>query len=214
MEAILPDLNTGYIKYRNKILESVDSGKFLNAIGSLYAENGMLPKDYQVKINDDIFNDLIKHNTIVKCNNCTSEYPTVKDATKSEERQTEHNFEDIRVYTSVLDSDLSFILGKDLDKLWLCPKCNKTNRLTASKFIKTALEKPFFLGVVPNPPQRKDGIDDKQTYYKKIRKWVWNFLDELEYKMGEYRRNYVPKNGVLQEGTENSSLENSEESWI
>lgn len=194
-------------------MESIDSHKFLNAIGSLYAENGMLPKDYQIQISDQLYNEKIKHSELALCNFCTSEYDSLIDKDKKEERPTEHDFNVLRVYESVLPSELSFILGKDTDKLWLCPKCHKTNRLAVTKFIKPELQKPFFLGIVPNPPQRNDGIDDVQSYYKKIRKWVWNFLDELEFKMGEYRRNYIPKNGVMTEDPNNISFENSEEQW-
>lgn len=213
MEAILPDLNTGYIKYRNKIIDSIDSGKILNAIGSLYATNGMLPKEHQIIIDDDLYNEKIKQTTIAKCNHCKSEYPRLDDKTKTEERPTEHNFHDVRVYTIMIPLLASYVSGNEYDKVWKCSKCNKVNRLTRTKFIKTALQKPYFLQVMPNPPSRKDGLIDRQTYFKKIRKWAWSFLDELEYQMGEYRRNYVPKNSEFVDHDANSQMKLDEDLW-
>ena len=210
MEAILPDLNTGYIKYRNKIMESVDAGKFLNAIGSLYATNGMLPKEHQIIIDDELYNEKIKEVTIVKCNHCVSEYPSTSKPDKIEERATEHNFQDTKIYKVLVPLLSSFISRSDYDEVWKCSKCKKTNRLAQTKFIKTALQKPFYLQVVPNPPSRKDGLADRQTYYKRVRKWCWQMLDELEFQMGEYRRNYVPKGDTYQDHDVNSKQEDSE----
>ena len=204
MEAILPDLNTGYIKYRNKIMESIDAGKFLNAIGSLYAENGMLPKEHQIIIDDELYNEKIKQITMIKCNHCTSEYPHLDKEGKTEERPTEHNFQQVRVYKLMLPLIGSLMTGQDYEDVWQCFKCKKINKMSQAKFIKTELKKPYYLQVVPNPPDRKDGLTDRQTYYKRIRKWAWQFLDELEFQMGEYRRNYQPKNNEYQDQDVNS----------
>lgn len=215
MEAILPDLNTGYIKYRNKIMESIDAGKFLNAIGSLYAENGMLPKEHQIIIDDELYNQKVTQTTIIKCNHCLSEYPRIDKPDKTEERATEHNFNDIRTYKLMLPLLGTFMLKSDYEEVWNCCKCKKTNRMRDAKFIKTELKKPFYLQVVPNPPNRKDGLSDRQTYYKRIRKWAWQFLDELEYQMGEYRRNYIPKNNEFNDHDVNSHNSDTEslEEW-
>ena len=205
MEAILPDLNTGYIKYRNKILESIDAGKFLNAIGSLYATNGMLPKEHQIIIDDEMYREKIKTITMIKCDFCVTEYPSVTKPDKTEERPTEHNFQEVRVYKLMLHLIGSFMSGQDYEEVWNCPKCKKVNRMKDAKFIKTELKKPYYLQIVPNPPNRKDGLADRQTYYKKIRKWAWQMLDELEYQMGEYRRNYVPKGNEFEDHKVNST---------
>lgn len=213
MEAILPDLNTGYIKYRNKIMESIDAGKFLNAIGSLYAENGMLPKEHQIIIDDELYNLKITQTTMIKCNHCTSEYPRLDKPDKTEERPTEHNFKDIRTYKLMLPLIGSFMVGQDYEDVWNCSKCKKINKMRDAKFIKTELKKPFYLQVVPNPPNRTDGLADRK-YAKILRKWAWQFLDELEYQMGEYRRNYVPKNNEYQDhdvNSHNSETESLEE---
>jgi len=172
-----------------------------------------LPKEHQIIIDDDLYNEKIKQITIAKCNHCTTEYPRTDDKTKPEVRPTEHNFQDVRVYQIMIPLIASYISGSEYDKVWNCSKCHKANRLAQTKFIKTALQKPYFLQVVPNPPNRKDGIIDMQTYLKKIRKWVWGFLDELEYQMGEYRRNYVPKNEGFRDHDVNSQMTLDEDLW-
>lgn len=204
MEAILPDLNTGYIKYRNKILDSLDSGKILNLIGSLATKNAMLPVEYQVSISDEIYYEKIKQITISKCNHCNSDYPILDEkgkATKeTEQRPTEHNFQDVRVYQMMLPIITSFVCGSNYADFWTCKKCKKANRLSKTKFIKTALQKPYYLKVVPESPKRKDGLD--RHFLTKSKEWAWNFLYEVEHQMGEYRRNYVSKN----QGFENQEV--------
>jgi len=49
------------------------------------------------------------------------------------------------------------------------------------------LSEPYFLRIVPKPPQRKDGLMDRSTYHSKIAVWIWTFLDELEERMAQFR---------------------------
>ena len=142
MEAILPDLNTGYIKYRNKIMESIDAGKFLNAIGSLYATNGMLPKEHQIVIDDELYNEKIKQVVLIKCNHCTSEYPIPNKPDKTEDRATEHNFEEIRIYKLMLPLIGSLMSGNKYEDVWTCSKCKETNR----SILKSKLHRRLSIG--------------------------------------------------------------------
>ena len=69
----------------------------------------------------------------------------------------------------------------------ICPKCNKVQRLKDTNVVITKLENPYFLGVVPEPPNKKQGLMDKLTFEKKVVSWVWQMLNELEHKMALFR---------------------------
>ena len=51
----------------------------------------------------------------------------------------------------------------------------------------TILKQPYYLGVVPMPPQRKDGLLDRVRYDREFERWAWVMLAELEHKMATYR---------------------------
>ena len=74
------------------------------------------------------------------------------------------------------------------------------------------LKKPFVLGVMPEEPKRQEGISNL-TYDIEARKYIWQFTAELEAVMGEYRRNWQPKDqdSQLMNGDPNS--EDIETSW-
>lgn len=53
--------------------------------------------------------------------------------------------------------------------------------------IQKILGEPYFLKVVPKPPERKDGLMDRATYHNKISVWFWTFIDEIEERLGQFR---------------------------
>ena len=85
------------------------------------------------------------------------------------------------------DSKEQFITGQHTKKVWICSLCNKENLTKQSEFIKAKLPNPYYLGVVPDPPKRKDGILDRFVFVKKIEHWCWNMLGELEFAAAKFR---------------------------
>ena len=49
------------------------------------------------------------------------------------------------------------------------------------------LQNPTFLGVVPEPPTRTNGLMDRMRFNIEIERWGWLILGELEFKMGKFR---------------------------
>ena len=195
-QAILPDLNSAYIRYRNLILEKISSKDWTLCFGALFAINGILPKDYQVTVSSIEYNKKTQTGLIMVCGYCTED---IKENDKVITRPTEHDSKKVVIYNKLQDSVNQVLTGKKFIKLWDCPKCKKTNKLDKTEIIRTALQEPVHFQVVPNAPERKDGIAQRSNYDIDVEKWILQFLGELEYQMGKYRREYVPKTGTLEE---------------
>jgi len=196
-QSSIPDLNTGYITYRREILFSINHKRYSDCIGSLINLNALLPKEYQVKISTIEYNKLVKESVIAVCPDC----------------KTEFDYQTLKIQQILLNSFQSIMANSHIDKVWFCNNCHKTNRLQLTQIKKKSPQQPYFLQVVPKPPQRKDGMMDRMTYDKKFTSWAWNFFAELENMVKRYRIEYVPKEGenesgeIMDGGEENEKLE-------
>ena len=190
-QAALPDLNTAWIKYRTEVLAAIKSKNYNSMFGSLFAINAMLPKDYQVEISDRKYYDKIKQDVIVICNHCSKVCEHCIDG--KGECIAETKRDDIKIKNVIGTILTSILINNKTEKLWQCPKCNKNNILSRTRIIQNVLKEPFFIKIVPSPPSRKDGIIHRREYPKKVEKWAYQFLDELEHQMSKFRLEYVPK---------------------
>lgn len=176
--AALPDLNTGYNTYRKQILMSLSSGNYDLALGYLYSLNAILPDDYKIEISSIKYNELKNKETIVaNCKFCKN--------------PCEHK--DMKVNEVLLSSSASMLTGLKFEKMWSCPKCHKDNRLSTTDFEHQILPKPHYLKVLPNPPEKKNGLVESLEYNKIMKSWIQTFAIELEHAMSKYRLEYVPK---------------------
>ena len=97
---------------------------------------------------------------------------------------------------NVLVSSLEQCMSvKEYTKVWNCPACDSENRLSQTRMIQKVLALPSFIKVVPEPPQRKDGLTDRKTYHKIFSRWFWQFLDELEAQAANFRDDNWQKDG-------------------
>lgn len=171
MQSYLPDINTKYITYARVVLSSLASKKWASCFGALNSENALLPKEFQVEISTAKYNDKTKQNTVAVCNKCEQEI----------------KFETIKILHILSPMLIGVMNDSKTEKIWNCPNCKSENKLKSTKLIKSKLAEPFFLRVVPNPPIRKDGLLDRNTYDRKAEQWVWNFQNELDNAMAEFR---------------------------
>ena len=171
-QARLPDVNTSFIKWRNKMATALEAGKYTASIGSVNAFNACLPKEYQVKVSNELYaQELEKAGLSVHCKKCDQDvkYKLVK-----------------RI--KVLCDDLErMITGSSYKQVWVCPLCGTDHLVSNSEFIEDKLPNPYYIGVVPDPPQRKDGILDRHSYHKKIETWIWTIIGELENRAAQFR---------------------------
>ena len=89
--------------------------------------------------------------------------------------------------------------GRDTSKIWICPKCDNENKILETDIIESQLQQPYYLGVVPFPPQRKEGLQDRHQYDRKVTAWAWNFIAELEEKSTQFREDYKENKNDFEE---------------
>lgn len=171
-QARLPDVNTAFIKWRNKVVTALEAFKYTAAIGSLNNFNACLPKEYQVKVSTILYNEALNaEKLLVHCRQCNEDidFRTVKRE---------------RVLADPLEEMITLKKYKDI---WICSLCGKDNLTTTSEFIQAKLPNPYYIGIVPDPPERKDGILDRHEYHRKIERWCWTMIGELEFKAAQFR---------------------------
>ena len=171
-QARLPDVNTAFIKWRNKVVTALEAEKYTAALGSLNNFNACLPKEYQVKISDELYAQKLEdEKLLIHCKHCNEDidYRTIKKQ-------------------KILCNSAEQLLTSQLTKnIWICSLCKKENLTTHSEFTKANLPNPYYLGIVPDPPKRTDGILDRFSYHKKIEHWCWTMIGELEFKAAQFR---------------------------
>ena len=192
-QAALPDINTILITYRREIISDLNHNNYSGVIGSLMAINAVLPEKYQVEISTNKYNETINHGLIAVCGHC----------------KAETDYKDLVIKKVLQDSFKELLTNNEFDRLWSCPKCNKDNRLSKTQIIKPEPKTPYYIGIVPEPPERNDGMIDRTTYRKRFIAWARNFLVELEHQMGRYRIEYVPKDNDF----DNESVESGGEEY-
>lgn len=177
MESRLPDINTEFITYRNEARQSLKSKNYDSMLGAAYAINAMLPEDYRVTISTSEYNKVSSEIVMAICQYC--------------DQRT--NYDELQVFKRLLSPFEAMLSKQDYERLWKCEHCGATNELAKTNLKKQVRKKPFFLKVVPDPPERKDGITDGRSYHRKMSKWFWQFMDELAYQESKFREDYQPK---------------------
>lgn len=178
MQASLPDLNTQFIKDKNKAISACDSKNWDVAIGAVYSINALLPEDHQIAISTLKYNEENMTTLFGKCPSCT---------------ELIENFEQIERLNVVLSRTERIILGKSSDVVWVCPKCKSENSLEQTSTAIQTKQEPYYHKAIPRPPEFKHGFAGRTKYDQDMTKWVWNALNELDHAMMEYRRSYKGK---------------------
>ena len=145
-----------------------------------------MPEKYQIKISTEEYNRITKMDVIVFCGKCE------KDINKN----------DIKIIELSITGVLG-VLGIKTVKIWLCPACGYENRLVTTKMKQTKFNQPHYLQVVPDPPERRDGMLSRLGYHNRAEKWVWLILEELEFALATWRDDYMKQN--REEFEENSN---------
>ena len=198
-QAALPDLNTQWIINSKEFWISLKNSDFTKAFGALYDVNAMLPKDYQVRISDIEYNDLIKQDTLLLCPFCSTNCQHCQEIDKGANCTAEIKRSEVKIKRVETSFTIKLLSDKKTDLRWNCPKCENSFRLSTTKKFQTKLAEPYFLQVVPNPPARKDGIINRKQYPKLVKRWLLMFQTELQHQMSNFRINYQPKDTQSEE---------------
>ena len=157
------------------MLHAFDNWEINTVIFSWSGINSLLPEEYQVEINTDKYNKLIQENKIIICNKCSERTP----------------YNDVLIQKVMLNTTASFITRKNYECVWTCPKCKYENIFSHKQIKIVKYKEPYFLGVVPDVPERRFGIGDRSSFKTKFNKWFKVALDEIECKIGKYRADYI-----------------------
>lgn len=175
MQAKLPDINAAIVRYRNNMLHAFDNKEVNTVIFSWSGINSLLPDDYQVEINSEKYNKLVSENKVIACSKCEEKTP----------------YNEVTFQTLLLPTVSSMVSQKTHETVWQCPKCNHENLFKFKQIKIVKYKEPYFLGVIPDPPERHFGITDRSSFNAKFNKWFKVALDEIECKIGKYRADYI-----------------------
>ena len=171
MQSRLPDINTAFNTHRRKVIVSMDQDKFLDSLGALYALNALLPLEYRVVISTRKYLELTRQDLSAQCPRCDNLF----------------DYSKIKPENIIANPTMEMITGTKQQMVWKCTKCKAVNPINKTTFTQTILDKPYYLGVVPDPPKRGDGLSDRFGFAHRCKKWCWQMLYELEEKMAQYR---------------------------
>ena len=54
---------------------------------------------------------------------------------------------------------------------------------------------PFYRKVVPSPPTKQIGLQNRFHFEQEFKEWFYNFLEELQHQLARYRIEYIKLNG-------------------
>lgn len=209
--AALPDLNTAWIMDKREFITAMKNKNLTEIVAYLTSINAGLPDDYVIKISDNKYKEIVQQDTLYLCNYCTSEYPILDDKgkTKMESRPTEYKAHTLEIKTKQTKGNISILTGHNTIKVWECSKCKKDNILSKTEIVPVKLAEPYFLGVIPKPPNRSGTLTDRTGFKIKLMRWAWQFYNELAHAMSRYRLEYKPKEEDDDDFMENNWEEDS-----
>lgn len=172
----LIDINTAAITYRRECLTALREKRYPDCIGSIKTLNAELPANdgdhkYRIVFDTHSYNTKVNQHFLIVCKKC----------------EEEHEYASVTFYDMNLPTQDSIVSGITKQTFWHCPKCKTENILTESEIIRSALEKPFYLRVVPEPPTISNGLISKLEFHKKMVEWVWLCLNSLEDGFARFR---------------------------
>lgn len=177
-QAALPDINTSFIKWRNKITHELEEKNYTAVLGSLNNFNACLDDKFQVQISTQTYQQkLADEKLLCVCMKCTKE----------------HNFREVQKATKRTSAIIELITKKKWEKIWICPGCKNENIVSKTDYLETKLPNPFFFGVVSDPPKRNSFLEKKE-FHRKFEAWTWTFFGELEHAATLYRIEHWDKN--------------------
>lgn len=166
------------IKYRNIATTQLGERNYSRAFGACYAINAALPEKYQIHISTEQYEEAVKTNVLFVCGKC----------------KIDCNKNDVKILELLLVPLQNLIINEKVEKVWFCTGCGAENVLARTEMKQTKLVQPSYTQIVPEPPQRRDGMLGRLDYHNKAEQWVWLCLEELEYALTTYRDDYMKAN--------------------
>lgn len=187
MQASLPDLNTQFIKNKNKAISAADNKEWTTAIGAVYSINALLPDDFQITVSTIKYLSELQTSIVGVCEHCDQEI---------------ENFDHVPKLELILSQTERMVIGSKSSTVWDCPNCKKMNYLDGTKTKIMKKQEPFYSKTIPKPPEFKHGFGGRVRYDQDMLNWFWNSINEIDHAMMEYRRSYKGKDEIDESGLE------------
>ena len=174
-QAKLPDINAALVTHRQVALMAYSQHDFRKCQIAIMAMIALMPKEYQVIIGDEEYQQETDKKRELLCPNCNerTEYEMVK-IVKIRNTHSTH-----------------ILTNTKYDDYWHCPKCDQLVKADDTELKNKTFEKPFYHKHLPDPPI-KQNIFDRYNYTKKWREWLQLAMSEVEHQIALCRTEYEP----------------------
>jgi len=198
----LPDISSSFGFWRTFAVNKIAQKDYNGASAGLYNLNGCLTEEYVVTISTNEYEKTVQEQSYFQCDHCTMMIEEITNKGKDDESRvkveipTEISYNDVRIFELISPLIDSIISGNKIQKIWICPKCKKENVMNGEwNIITTQKEKPHYFKIVPECPVKKSGLSTRFGWEQKFSQWFYNFLEEVQVSMKQYRIEYISQNG-------------------
>ena len=175
MQSRLPDLNSSFVKHRTNALSAFSCGDYSSCVISLDAIIALLPDEYRVEINSEKYREILADRKTIDCNKC----------------KTENILNDVKQYDLELGWMEQILSDTKTQRIWICTKCETANEMQFKKIKIVKYNQPYYLGVIPSPPQKRRGITGRNTFDNEFAEWFDIAIKECENKIMLFRSEYA-----------------------
>lgn len=198
----LPDISSTFNFFRAYAVNALAREDYTEAAAGLHSINSSLDEKYIININDAEFKRETAENRFYNCNFCTMEIEKIINKGQEDQRTK------IDIIPSRIPSNqvyimdwmppglLSVMTSHERIKAWRCPKCDETNPLVGTNVINVKNTKPYFRSVIGNPPRQGIGISTRLSFIVDFKKWFFDFLEQLNHTMMNYRVDFAAQHGT------------------
>ncbi len=198
----LPDISSSFGFWRTFAVNKISQKDYNGASAGLYNLNGCLTEEYVVTISTREYEKAVKEQSYFQCDHCTMMIEEKTNKGEDDEIRekvkipTEIPYNEVKIFELVSPLIEGIITGNKTIKIWVCPKCKKENVMNGEwNIITPTKEKPYYLKIVPECPVKLSGISTRLGWDNKFSKWFYNFLEEIQVSMKNYRVEYIAQNG-------------------
>jgi len=198
----LLDISSSFGFWRNYAVNKITQKDYNGASVGLYNLNWCLTEEYVITISTPEYDKAVQDQSYFQCDHCTMMLEEITNKGKDNETRvktevpTEIPYNNVKIFELINPLIDSIISGNQIQKVWICPKCKKENVMNGEwNIITPTKEKPYYLKIVPECPVRLSGISTRLGWDNKFSNWFYNFLEEIQVSMKQYRIEYIAQNG-------------------
>ena len=204
----LPDISSSFGFWRTYAVNKIEKKDYNGASAGLYNLNGCLTDEYVVTISTRGYEKAVQEQSYFQCDHCTMEIEEISNKGEDDEVRekitipSEIPYNEVEILEMISPLVEGIITGNKTIKIWVCPKCKKDNVMgDAWNIITPTKEKPYYLKIVPECPIKLSGLSTRLGWDSKFSKWFYNFLEEIQVSMKNYRVEYISQTGHDMEDT-------------